>query len=210
MEILTGMQMRSADRHAIEELGIPGLDLMEAAGRGVVDGLWQDYPDLDSRPVLILCGKGNNGGDGLVVARLLKRAGLTPGVILFADRSELKGDAATNFEAAARSGLQVVSITGLMKKPLENGRVITHTSRPSSWVSRTSSSHTPSICRLNGRRSENADWLMVSLAIFGACGRSSRIFAVVDHPPPLLAATTTSPGNSIRRLSRFEVSTKSV
>lgn len=111
MEILTGMQMRSADRHAIEELGIPGLDLMEAAGRGVVDGLWQDYPELDSRPVLILCGKGNNGGDGLVVARLLKRAGLTPGVILFADRSELKGDAATNFEAAARSGLQVISIT---------------------------------------------------------------------------------------------------
>jgi NAD(P)H-hydrate epimerase len=110
MEVLTGKQMRAADHHAIQELGIPGLDLMEAAGGGVVQALWQDYPDLDSRPLLILCGKGNNGGDGLVLARLLKKAGLTPGVVLFADPGELSGDAATNYNAAGRSGLQVVSI----------------------------------------------------------------------------------------------------
>ena len=110
MEILTGKQMREADRHAIEVLGIPALDLMEAAGRGVSAALWQDYPDLATRTVLILCGKGNNGGDGFVVARLLRKAGMTPGVVLFADRSELTGDAATTYEAAGKAGLQIASI----------------------------------------------------------------------------------------------------
>ena len=111
MEVLTGKQMRDVDRHAIETLGIPGLDLMEAAGRGVADGLFRDYPDLASHLVLILCGKGNNGGDGFVAARHLRKAGLTPGVILFADPDELTGDAATNYAAAGKAGLHIASIT---------------------------------------------------------------------------------------------------
>ncbi len=77
----------------------------------MAEALFRDYPELASRPVLILCGKGNNGGDGFVVARHLKKAGLTPGVILFADPEELTGDAATNYQAAGEAGIQVVSIT---------------------------------------------------------------------------------------------------
>ena len=66
MEILTGKQMRSVDRRTIDRMGMPGLLLMEAAGQGVADALLEEFPDLVARGVLILCGKGNNGGDGPV------------------------------------------------------------------------------------------------------------------------------------------------
>ncbi len=107
MEVLTGEQMRRVDRRAIETLGIPGILLMESAGRGIADALLDDYPHARVRGVLILCGKGNNGGDGLVAARFLARRGLVPRVVLLAAASELSGDAATNLKAARASGLEV-------------------------------------------------------------------------------------------------------
>ena len=64
--------MRALDRWAIEQRGIPSLELMEAAGAGVAAAVAELEP---SGPVRIVCGKGNNGGDGLVAARLLQRAG---------------------------------------------------------------------------------------------------------------------------------------
>ena len=67
--------MREVDRRAIEELGIPSLELMENAGRGVARRLLADYPGLVGSAPVILCGKGNNGGDGFVAARHLARAG---------------------------------------------------------------------------------------------------------------------------------------
>ena len=97
------------DRRTIEELGVPSLELMERAGRGVVRALLARIPKLWARRIVIVCGKGNNGGDGLVVARLLRERGLWPRVILTADRSELSPDAEANAAAAARASLVLES-----------------------------------------------------------------------------------------------------
>ncbi len=85
--------MRAIDRWAIEEQGVPSLDLMERAGLGVARIVEQIAPD---GPVAVLCGKGNNGGDGFVVARLLRQAGRTVSVICTTTPEELSGDAAIN------------------------------------------------------------------------------------------------------------------
>jgi hydroxyethylthiazole kinase-like uncharacterized protein yjeF len=87
--------MRGVDRWAIEEQGTSGLELMERAGAGVVRAVERLAPD---GPVSVVCGKGNNGGDGLVVARLLREAGRNVNVICVAPPAELKGDAAVNLE----------------------------------------------------------------------------------------------------------------
>jgi hydroxyethylthiazole kinase-like uncharacterized protein yjeF len=87
--------MRATDRWAIEDLGIPSLQLMERAGEGLAALVWDVSP---TGPAAIVCGRGNNGGDGLVVARLLHRAGREVRVLLVADPDELRGDAAANLE----------------------------------------------------------------------------------------------------------------
>ncbi len=78
---------------AIDDYGMSGLVLMENAGRGVADRL--EAAGLDG-PVAICCGKGNNAGDGFVVARHLDLRGFDPRVLLWADPAELTGDAAVN------------------------------------------------------------------------------------------------------------------
>ncbi|HYM56102.1 MAG TPA: NAD(P)H-hydrate dehydratase [Solirubrobacteraceae bacterium] len=87
--------MRAVDRWAIEERGVAGLDLMERAGAGVARAVERLAPD---GPVTVVCGKGNNGGDGLVVARLLRDAGRDVAVVCVAPPQELSGDARTNLE----------------------------------------------------------------------------------------------------------------
>ncbi len=87
--------MRGVDRWAIEERGVEGLDLMERAGAAVARVVEQLAP---AGTVAILCGKGNNGGDGLVVARLLRSGGRDVTVICTSDPRELAGDAAANLE----------------------------------------------------------------------------------------------------------------
>jgi NAD(P)H-hydrate epimerase len=98
MKALTAQQMREADRLTTERYGISSLQLMENAGAAIAEFLWNAYPDLNARSVVILCGKGNNGGDGLVVARRLRERGVSPQVILFAEPSTVRGDAATNLK----------------------------------------------------------------------------------------------------------------
>jgi ADP-dependent NAD(P)H-hydrate dehydratase / NAD(P)H-hydrate epimerase len=83
---------------------VPSLTLMENAGRGVVEFLEQRFSPLGSQTIAILCGRGNNGGDGLVVARLLRERGLKPRVLLLADPGSLRGDAAANYERLVPSG----------------------------------------------------------------------------------------------------------
>ena len=85
--------MRAIDRWAIEDRHVPSLDLMERAGAGVARAVEQLAPD---GPVTVLCGKGNNGGDGLVAARLLREAGRAVTVLLAAPPDELEGDAREN------------------------------------------------------------------------------------------------------------------
>ncbi len=96
MKILTASQMQRIDRLTTERYGVPSLTLMENAGRSVVDFLAARLAPLADHRIVILCGKGNNGGDGLVVARLLREQGLNPRVLLFADPQGLRGDAAAN------------------------------------------------------------------------------------------------------------------
>ncbi len=98
MKVLTAAQMREVDRLTTERFGIPSLQLMENAGTRVVELFEAQFGDLPKRRVVILCGKGNNGGDGLVVARLLKQKGGDPTVFLFAPTQAVKGDAAVNLK----------------------------------------------------------------------------------------------------------------
>jgi NAD(P)H-hydrate epimerase len=110
MEILTGEQMRSVDRRAIDGLGIPGLELMEAAGRGVAEALLRDEPSAATNGVVILCGTGNNGGDGLVAARRLAARGVPLRVLLFGRADAVTGDAALNLRAARAAGIAVEEV----------------------------------------------------------------------------------------------------
>jgi NAD(P)H-hydrate epimerase len=97
MKILTASEMQRIDRLTTERYGVPSLTLMENAGRAVVEFLVARLAPLTPPRIVILCGKGNNGGDGLVVARLLREQGLDPRVLLFADPKALRGDAAANY-----------------------------------------------------------------------------------------------------------------
>jgi hydroxyethylthiazole kinase-like uncharacterized protein yjeF len=112
-------RMRATDRWAIEELAIPGLELMERAGRGLADLVVAVAPE---GAIAIACGKGNNGGDGYVAARLLREAGRAVRVLAVAPRDELSGDARANAErvdgiepfAAARLDDCAVAVDALL------------------------------------------------------------------------------------------------
>jgi ADP-dependent NAD(P)H-hydrate dehydratase / NAD(P)H-hydrate epimerase len=110
MRVLNAAQMRNADRRTIEEIGIPSLVLMENAGRQAVAAMEAMYSDLLERQVAILCGRGNNGGDGFVVARTLVQRGVDVAVFLIGRVSEVRGDARVNLEILGRLGLTVVEI----------------------------------------------------------------------------------------------------
>lgn len=87
--------MRAVDRWAIEEMGVPSLELMEVAGRAVAEAVGELAPD---GPVRVVCGKGNNAGDGLVAARYLREAGFEVEALLLWPADQLSGDAAANLE----------------------------------------------------------------------------------------------------------------
>jgi NAD(P)H-hydrate epimerase len=90
--------MQRIDHLTTERYGVPSLTLMENAGRGVVEFLEARFAPLAAQRIVILCGKGNNGGDGMVVARLLREKGIEVRVLLFADPLQLRGDAAVNYD----------------------------------------------------------------------------------------------------------------
>ena len=96
MKALTAAEMREVDRLTTERHGIPSLQLMENAGEKVADAVWRVVAGRKRARVCILCGKGNNGGDGLVAARYLKLAKVSTRVLLFGKREDVKGDAAIN------------------------------------------------------------------------------------------------------------------
>lgn len=99
---LTRAESRRVDRIAVETFGYSGLVLMENAGRGAVDTLQLLDVVRPDRSILILCGKGNNGGDGFVMARHLQIRGMRPTVALLCEPSELTGDAETNYRLLLR------------------------------------------------------------------------------------------------------------
>jgi ADP-dependent NAD(P)H-hydrate dehydratase / NAD(P)H-hydrate epimerase len=96
MKALTAAEMREVDRLTTERHGIPGLQLMENAGSKVADAVWQAMAGRDNVRVCVLCGKGNNGGDGFVAARRLRDASVATRVLLFGKPEEVQADAAAN------------------------------------------------------------------------------------------------------------------
>ena len=109
LKALSRDAVREVDRRAMDEFGMSGLVLMENAGRGCVDVLCQ----LGCRgPVAVICGKGNNAGDGFVIARHLDLRGVPVKVILLAPAGELRGDAAANYQIIERSRLSIVDLSG--------------------------------------------------------------------------------------------------
>ncbi len=119
MDLVTRGEMREMDRRTIEGGLVPGLVLMERAGMGIIRSIRRRTPRLRHRRIVIVCGKGNNGGDGLVVARLLRDRGLWPQVILTAPGTALEGDAAVNAGRARSSGLWLREMT-----PEEGARLL--------------------------------------------------------------------------------------
>lgn len=105
---LTREQVRYVDQYAMESLEIPGMVLMENAGRGCVDLLNEQ---LGRGPVLILCGPGNNGGDGWVMARHLQIHGRQVAVALFCDPEKYRGDARLNWRIAQNLNIPIVELS---------------------------------------------------------------------------------------------------
>ena len=118
--------MREVDRLSTKNYRVPSLTLMENAGRSVAEFIQSRFPNLERRRIIVLCGKGNNGGDGFVVARYLRKMGAKPQVFLIGNPREVKGDAATNLRRWRSIGeLMVVGASG-KAKPLafHDGTVI--------------------------------------------------------------------------------------
>ncbi|MBF0241582.1 MAG: NAD(P)H-hydrate dehydratase [Desulfamplus sp.] len=116
--LLTAKQMQSVDKMAIESFGILGLVLMESAGKGAVEMLLKIFPDIKSKKVSILAGRGNNGGDAFVMARYLMDMGIVIQTFLFSSIDKVTGDAKANlilFEklAAAYSKESVIEVPDL-------------------------------------------------------------------------------------------------
>jgi NAD(P)H-hydrate epimerase len=110
MKVATAEQMQELDRKAIEIYRIPGIVLMENAGKGATEVLSHAFPDIDKKKIAIIAGKGNNGGDGLVMARYLLNQGISVRVYLLTDPKGLRGEAETNFNIFHRMKGEVISV----------------------------------------------------------------------------------------------------
>lgn len=107
MKLATAEQMRELDRLTIERIGIPGLVLMENAGRGATDCLLEYYAEACAAGVVILCGPGNNGGDGFVIARHLRNRGYACQCLLLGEKGKVAGDARVNLDIAEKIGVHI-------------------------------------------------------------------------------------------------------
>jgi len=110
MRLLTAAEMRAVDNHVIKEIGIPGMILMENAGRQVAGVAATFLQRTAGRKVSILCGKGNNGGDGLVTARYLHNQGYKVRVFLLTRFDELSGDTLANYRICGQLGIDIQEV----------------------------------------------------------------------------------------------------
>lgn len=121
MNLLTAAQMRELDRAAIEDWQVPGLVLMENAGKATADQIEENFDAIYPGPVTILAGKGNNGGDGYVVARHLTNRGWDVSTLVLAEQSDISGDARVNLDILLKSDaeLRFVSDESTLEQELE-------------------------------------------------------------------------------------------
>ncbi len=167
---LTTSQVREIDRRAIEEYGLPGIALMENAGRGCAELLLARGVH---GPVVVCCGPGNNGGDGFVIARHLDVAGCDVRVLLFADPERLGGDAAVNARVVRQSGLTVETFQAAPPPEMLEGLL-----QPAAWI--------VDALLGTGSRGEVREPLRSAIA---AINRSGRRVLAVDLPSGLDADT---------------------
>jgi NAD(P)H-hydrate epimerase len=129
MKVVTADQMQELDRKAIETYRIPGIVLMENAGKGATEIILNSFPDIQGKNVAIIAGKGNNGGDGFVIARHLMNRGIAVKVFLLTDSKSLRGDAETNFFIFHRMKGEIISIPSIkdyqkVKRDLEKADIL--------------------------------------------------------------------------------------
>jgi NAD(P)H-hydrate epimerase len=116
--------MREADQRTINDIGIPGIVLMENAGRQIVSAMEAHIDGLRDGTVAVLAGRGNNGGDGFVVARTLAQRNIEPTVFLFGRVSDVTGDARTNLNILGQLGISVVEIADSQAWELHSGEAL--------------------------------------------------------------------------------------
>jgi NAD(P)H-hydrate epimerase len=112
MRLVGSREMKEMDRLAIEEIGIPGAVLMENAARGAARVFMEHFDPPERSPVGIICGKGNNGGDGYVMARYLQGAGMRVLVVVLSETERISGDALQNLNIIRRTGVEVLAAPG--------------------------------------------------------------------------------------------------
>jgi ADP-dependent NAD(P)H-hydrate dehydratase / NAD(P)H-hydrate epimerase len=108
MLVLTASEMARLDQQTIEEIGIPGIVLMENAARGAADFFLRELPDLLKRRIAVVAGAGNNAGDGFVLARIFHNLGAAVRVVCLRSPDRLQGDALTNFRILEKMNVPVV------------------------------------------------------------------------------------------------------
>ncbi len=111
MRLVTASQMRDMDSMTINEAGIPGVVLMENAARSAAKVFLEHFNPIDGSSIVILCGKGNNGGDGYVMARYLHEKGMNVTVGITGEKSAISGDALVNLKIIEKLGLKIFEIT---------------------------------------------------------------------------------------------------
>ncbi len=119
MYLVSTDQMRNIDRRAIEKCGVAGTVLMENAGKAVAQVIVDDFHPVHNKKILILCGKGNNGGDGFVVARCLKRKKTQVTVLLLCLEEEIKEDAFFHFKQLKKNKIKINLLRDFSDKKLD-------------------------------------------------------------------------------------------
>ena len=120
MKLVTAAQMRAIDRETIDNFGIPGETLMENAGHGIAEMMLSDLIDSpESTNVAVFCGKGNNGGDGFVIARYLHEAGVKTKTYFIGPAEKLSPDSRLNLNHAREAGLRLTELSSLDQLPVD-------------------------------------------------------------------------------------------
>ena len=128
MRILTAAQMRQADQQTTADIGIPSSMLMENAGREVVEAIVSAFPylDLETARIAVICGRGNNGGDGFVVARVFRERGIEVNVYLLGVGTDVRGDARANLLALEKLGEPVIEVANEKQWALHAQQALWH------------------------------------------------------------------------------------
>ena len=120
MLALSRAKVREVDAVAIDEYSLPGIVLMENAGRNASEAIVRLFDSISDQNVVVLVGPGNNGGDGLVIARYLELAGAKVRVVLASPPQRFRGDSLTNLEIIKRSGINQVCLAGAVAVQWQN------------------------------------------------------------------------------------------